>query len=50
VPVATILQPWHLSPMERRMPCPDYPPLIGLDEGRARALAAFPDARTRAAR
>jgi hypothetical protein len=46
-----ILQPWHLSRMERRMPCPDYPsPLIGLDKGRARALAAFPDARTRAAR
>src|SRR5262245_7189079 len=44
-------QPWQLSPMERRMLCPDYPPpLIGLDEGRARALAAFEDARARAAR
>ena len=51
VPVAMIHQPWQLSPMERRMLCPDYPPpLIGLDEGRARALAAFEDARARAAR
>jgi hypothetical protein len=30
------------------MLCPDYPPpLIGLDEGRARALAAFEEARGR---
>jgi deoxyribodipyrimidine photo-lyase len=51
VPVAVIHQPWQLSPMDRRLLCPDYPPpLIGLDEGRARALAAFEDARTRAAR
>jgi deoxyribodipyrimidine photo-lyase len=51
VPAATLHQPWVLAPMERRMLCPDYPPpLIGLDEGRARALAAFEDARARVAR
>jgi deoxyribodipyrimidine photolyase len=39
---------WALPPTERRMLCPDYPPpLIGLDEGRARALAAFEEARGR---
>ena len=33
------------------MLCPDYPPpLVGLDEGRARALAAFEEARARRAR
>ena len=51
VPSKVIHQPWTLAPMERRMLCPDYPPpLIDLDEGRARALAAFEDARARAAR
>jgi deoxyribodipyrimidine photo-lyase len=50
VPARVIHHPWTLSPMERRTLCPDYPPpLIDLDEGRARALAAFEDARTRAA-
>ena len=40
---------WIPAPMERRRLCPDYPPpLIDLDEGRARALAAFEDARARA--
>jgi deoxyribodipyrimidine photo-lyase len=48
VPPSMIHQPWALPPTERRMLCPDYPPpLIGLDEGRARALAAFEEARGR---
>ncbi len=51
VPPAMIHQPWELAPMERRRLCPDYPPpLIGLDEGRARAMAAFERARPGAAR
>ena len=51
VPPSSIHQPWELPRTERRILCPDYPPpLIGLDEGRARALAAFEDARVRAAR
>jgi deoxyribodipyrimidine photo-lyase len=51
VPPRAVHQPWTLAPMERRMACPDYPPpLVDLDEGRARALAAFEAARARAAR
>ena len=50
VPARLIHQPWALPPMERRRLCPDYPPpLVDLDEGRARALAAFEAARSRAA-
>ena len=50
VPPKGIHHPWTLPAMERRTLCPDYPsPLIDLDEGRARALAAFEDARARAA-
>ena len=46
VPAKLIHQPWTLPAMERRMLCPDYPPpLVDLDEGRARALAAFEQAR-----
>ena len=44
-----IHQPWTLPAMERRMLCPDYPPpVVDLDEARARALAAFEEARRRA--
>lgn len=51
LPPPMVHQPWALPPMERRMLCPAYPPpVIGLDEGRARALAAFEDARARTAR
>jgi deoxyribodipyrimidine photo-lyase len=46
VPARAVHQPWTLAPMERRTTCPDYPPpLVDLDEGRARALAAFEAAR-----
>jgi deoxyribodipyrimidine photo-lyase len=48
VPTKLIHRPWTLPAMERRMLCPDYgPPLVDLDEGRARALAAFDEARAR---
>ena len=50
VPAKLVHRPWVLPAMERRMICPDYPPpLVDLDEGRARALAAFEQARARAA-
>lgn len=49
VPTKLVHRPWVLPAMERRMICPDYPsPLVDLDEGRARALAAFEQARARA--
>jgi deoxyribodipyrimidine photo-lyase len=48
VPAKLVHQPWEITPLERRALCPDYPPpVIGLDEGRARALAAFQEARGR---
>jgi deoxyribodipyrimidine photo-lyase len=48
VPAKLVHQPWEITPLERRGLCPDYPPpVIGLDEGRARALAAFEEARSR---
>ncbi len=46
VPAKLIHQPWKLPSLERRMLCPDYPPpVVELDVGRARALAAFERAR-----
>ena len=46
VPAKVIHQPWTLPAMERRMLCPEYPtPVVDLDAGRARALAAFEQAR-----
>ena len=49
VPAKLIHLPWTLPAMERRSLCPDYPPpVVDLDEGRARALAAFGEARARA--
>jgi hypothetical protein len=46
-----IHRPWTLPPMERRMLRPDYPPpLVHLDVGVTRALAAFEDARCGIAR
>jgi deoxyribodipyrimidine photolyase len=48
VPAKLIHRPWTLPAMEHRMLCPDYPPpLVDLGEGRARALAAFEEARAR---
>jgi deoxyribodipyrimidine photo-lyase len=48
VPAKVVHQPWTVTPLERRALCPDYPPpVVGLDEGRARALAAFEEARAR---
>jgi len=42
VPARYVHEPWTLSPLERRTLCPDYPPpVVDLDEGRARALAAW---------
>lgn len=48
VPAKLVHQPWEITPLERRGLCPDYPPpVVGLDEGRARALAAYEEARAR---
>jgi len=50
VPAKVIHHPWTLPAMERRMRCPEYPPpVVDLDEGRARALAAFGQARAHTA-
>ena len=50
VPAKVVHRPWSLPAMERRKLCPDYPtPVVDLDEGRARALAAFEQARAHAA-
>ncbi len=51
VPARAVHEPWSLARLERRSLCPDYPPpVIELAAGRARALAAFAEARSRAAR
>ena len=51
LPAQVVHQPWALPAMERRRLCPDYPPpLVDLDAGRARALAAFEAARRPATR
>lgn len=43
-----IHEPWAIPPLERRGLCPDYPPpVVDLAAGRARALAAFEEARAR---
>ncbi len=48
VPAKLVHQPWEILPLERRGLCPDYPPpVVALDEGRSRALAAFEDARSK---
>ena len=48
VPAKRVHQPWELAPLERRGLCADYPPpVVDLGEGRARALAAFEQARAR---
>lgn len=50
VPARSVHEPWTLPPLERRGLCPDYPPpVIELGAGRARALAAFAEARARRA-
>jgi len=42
VPARQVHEPWTLSALERRALCPDYPaPVVTLEEGRARALAAW---------
>lgn len=48
VPARQVHEPWTLSPLERRALCPDYPPpVVSLEEGRARALAAWERTRRR---
>jgi deoxyribodipyrimidine photo-lyase len=49
VPARSVHAPWTLTPLERHALCPGYPPpVVDLDAARARALAAWEDARRRA--